>query len=575
MKKWIISILVIVVVASVTYYWKVAPTAEQPVEVATSEMMQTITVKSGSITAGISPTGEVYAPEYSSLFFNVTLIPIEDIYVEAGQTVEAGEVLATLDTESLERAVDQAEADLLSAQEDLDEVLEQYSDLDLQKAQLAVSQAEVSVAQAIEAKEELLDPDLESAEKAIVTAEYNLEMALLSLEQTKLNTKLTTTIRDLEYTVAWHERNVRDLESQAASGESSTSQASGEVLAQISRQSGESVEPMTLEEALEALAEVQNDLELAQLNASLTLANAQDKVTQSQDALEEAQEELTELQAGPTALELAKADNNITQTEYRLAKAQDDLANAEAEADPKDVQLAQAKYDAAAADLTEAEKAVNESVLVAPFSGTIISVKAEVGEEVSSSDVILTLANLDELEITAFIDETEITQVEVGQEVKITFDAFAGYEFTGQVLEVPIQGALSSNVVYYEVPISLEGWEEVNLKTGMTANLSIATAERENTLLLPVYAVQWSTDGNVVMVQDSPDQEPTLVPVQTGVTDGTYVEILRGLNEGDTVVVEYDVEEEEEMMMPGMGGMAPPDAGQAPGAGAGQQRQRQ
>jgi len=549
MKKWIVGILLIAAVAIVTYYWKVAPT-DQSIQTAATDLTQTIAVQRGSITAGISPTGEVYAPQYASLFFNVSLVPIAEINVKAGQMVEKGEVLATLDTDSLERAVDQAEADLLTAQGNLEEMLEKYSELDLQKAQLAVAQAEVSLEQAKESKEDLFNPDLEGAEKAVREAEYTLEVAQVNLELTKLNPSVTKSIRDLEYAVAWHERNVRDIQGQESAGGSSTTQTSEEVLAQVSRPS-ESVstqEPLTLEEAQEALAETQNALELARLNASLTLANAQDRVTQAENALLDAREELAELQAGPDALEIALADNAITQAEYRLDKARDDLANILAGADPKSVQLAQARYDSAEAKLAEAQAALAEAVMA------IISVKAEVGDEISSTDVIITMADLNELRVRAFIDETEISQVELGMEVEITFDAFPGYTFEGKILEVPIQGELSQNVVIYEVTISLEGADEVALKPGMTANLSIETARKENALLLPVYAVQWSTEGTVVTVQDAPNGMPMLIPVQTGITDGIYIEIVRGLNEGDSVVVQYQQQQQQQFPFGGGGG---------------------
>ena len=551
MKKWIVIIVLIVVAgAAGVYYWQTA----QTVQTGETDLTQTIAVQRASITAGISPTGEIYASQYTSLTFNVSLIPISKINVEAGQVVEKGKVLATLDTDSLERAVDQAEADLLTAQGNLEEALEKYSELDQQKAQLAVAQAEVSLEQSQKSKEDLFNPDLEAAKKAVREAEYNLEVAQVNLELTELNTSVTKSIRDLEYTVAWHERNVRDIQSQARSGGGSATQASAEVLAQVSRPSGpgSTQEPMTLEEALEALAEAQNALELARLNASLTLANAQDKVIQAENALLDAREELAELQAEPDALAMAKADNAITQAEYRLAKAGDDLDTILAGADAKSVQLAQARYDSAEAKLAEAQVALDKAVMVAPFGGTIISVKAEVGDEISSTDVIITMADLNELRVRAFIDETEITQVELGQEVKITFDAFPGYTFEGRILEVPLQGELSQNVVIYEVTISLEGADAVTLKPGMTANLSIETARKENALLLPMYAVMWSTEGTVVTVQDAPDGTPMLIPVQTGITDGIYIEIVRGLNEGDSVVVQYT--EQQEQLAPGMGG---------------------
>jgi HlyD family secretion protein len=183
--------------------------------------------------------------------------------------------------------------------------------------------------------------------------------------------------------------------------------------------------------------------------------------------------------------------------------------------------------------------------MVAPFDGTVISVGAEKGDLVSSSDIIVTLADLSNLRVRAIVDETDISKVEIGQQVEVTFDAFPGLSFLGQVLEVPLQGTLSQNVLTYEVPVSLEGAEDVALKTGMTANLSIVVGRRENALLVPALAVQQSEEGNVVMVQDTPQGTPVAMPVQVGLSDGTYVEIVSGLVEGDRVVAEYQASQEQ------------------------------
>ena len=575
MKKAIIIIVVLALAgAGAYYYWQTTQTAALPE--ATTAYTQTIAVQRGNIIAGISPVGEVYAPQYESLSFTASLIPIDEINVTAGQVVEEGEVLARLETASLERAVDQAEAALLTAEENLADAQEEYSALDLEKLQLAVTQAEINLEKAKFAKEELLNPDLESAEQAIRTAQYDLEAAKVNLELTQVSSSVTSTIRDLEYTVAWHERNVRDIQSGNTTSASSSSQASSNTLAQMSGpgggSGGSSAEPMTLEEAQIALAEAQEELDLARLNASLTLSNAQDKVDQAEENLADAQENLADLQAGPTDLELAQAENSITQAELKVAKAESDLDDLLAGTAEKTVKLAQSRYNAAVTNLAEAQAALEESTMVAPFRGTIISVLAEVGDEVSTGEVIITMANLDLLRVIAYVDETEISQVEVGQTVDITFDAYEGYSFWGEVLEVPVQGELSNNVVTYEVPISLEGMETagISLKTGLTANLLIKTAQKDDVLLLPVYAVNWSTDGMVVTMQNA-DGTTYLSPVKTGVTDGTYIEISGGLNEGDAVVAEYQEEETNDWMsmMMGGGGFMMDGGGGAPPAGGG------
>ena len=189
--------------------------------------------------------------------------------------------------------------------------------------------------------------------------------------------------------------------------------------------------------------------------------------------------------------------------------------------------------------------------MIAPYDGTVISVGAEEGDLVSSNIIVVTLADLTNLRVRAIVDETDISLVEIGQEVEATFDAFPGLSFWGQVLEVPLQGTLSQNILTYEVPVSLEGAEDVALKTGMTANLEIVVGRRENALLVPAMAVQQSEEGNVVMVQDTPEGPAMATQVQVGLSDGTYVEIVSGLIEGDLVVVEYQAAQEQ---FPGFGG---------------------
>ncbi|MGQ9584924.1 MAG: efflux RND transporter periplasmic adaptor subunit [Anaerolineae bacterium] len=544
MRKWILRIIALVVLGGVAVgviWWRqqrASATASQ-----TAALTQTITVGRGNITASISPTGEVYAVQSASLSFDVVSAKIIELNVQPGQFVRQGDVLARIDTAALQRAVDQAEADLLTAQENLDEALAKASDLDIEGAQLAVTQAEAALQAAIQAKADLYAPDLDAAAKAVREAEYNLEVAKLNLELTKISTAVAKNVRDLEYAVAWHERNVRYIAAGQSGGASAASGGSAPV--QGPGRPGKNVEPMTLEEAQAALAEARTQLELAKRNAAITLASAQDRVTQAEEALAEAQKTLAELRAGPTALDVARADNTIAQAEYRLAKAKGDLDTLLAGPDARTVQLAQAKVKAAQATLAEAQKTLQGAVMVAPFDGTVISVNAEVGDEVTSKDVIVTLANLTNLRVRAYIDETKITQVQVGQQARITFDAFPGQSFRGTVLEVPVEGELAGNVVTYEVPMSLEGAERVSLKPGMTANITVEIGSKKNVLRLPAYAVMQTSEGWAVMVQDTTGTT-TVTPVQIGLSDGTYVEIVRGLNEGDTVIAQLQQEQQQQ-----------------------------
>jgi HlyD family secretion protein len=518
-KAWVFVLLIVILGAGGVYYWR----NQSSQEAEATSLTDVVTVERGSLTASISPTGEVYAPHQAQMSFDVTRIPLLELDVAAGQEVKEGDVLARIDPASLERAVEQAEADLVSAQEALDAALTPTTELDRQKARLAVTQAETALEQARERLVDLQSTDLSAAERAVDKATYELGSAQKNVTLVQYSTTVRKNVRDAEYAVDWHERKLRDVEAQYLQG---------------------LVDQDTVQAERDGLAEAKAQLENAQENAATALDTAEYRVSQAEEALAKAKANLADLQEGPTALEVTQATDQVAQAEYNLAKAEDDLAQLEAGPDAKVVELAQARVDAAQADVEEARAAVEGATMVAPFDATVISVGAEVGDPVSSGMVIVTLADLTELRVLTSVDETDISQVEVGQPVQITFDAFVGRQFQGEVLEVPLEGSLSQSVVTYQVPISLEGTEGVALKSGMTANLNIIVGQRENVLLLPVLAVQQGDTGDVVLVQDSPEAEAVQVPVEVGVSNGVYVEVLRGLNEGDQVVVQYETSDQ-------------------------------
>ncbi len=454
--KWLALVLVVAVAGIAGWMLWTRNQAPQ-----TTSLTQVVMVERGNLTATIAPTGEVYAPRQEKLTFDVNKIELTELKVAPGQQVKAGDLLARIDTETLERAVTQAEADLTIAQSQLEEVQNPYTDLDLAGAQRAVTQAQVA---------------LENAQK-------NLRLVQTDSDNAER-------IRGLEYEVNWYEANY---------GESLTKYENGRITKE------------RLDLDWNGLVTAKERLERALLNREIDLANAQDQVPQA---------------------------------EYNLQKAQDTLAEMVAGPDPKDVEVAQAKVTSAQADLADAQAALEAATMVAPFDGTIISTGAEVGDLVYPTTIVVTLADLSNLEVRAFVDETDISQVEIGQEVEITFDAFPGLQFQGQVLEVPLQGNLVQNILTYEVPMSLEGPEEAPLKPGMTANLKIIVGQRENVLLVPALAVQQGEEGNVVMVQDSPQGPAVATRIEVGLSDGLYVEVIRGLNEGDQVVIEYQPAEE-------------------------------
>jgi HlyD family secretion protein len=488
-----------------------------------SSYSQTYTVARGNLTASVSPTGQVSPTKRVALSVDVTKLPLVELNVTAGQEVKKGDVLARIDPSSLEQAVQQAQADLLSAEEALDKAKKPYTDLDLQKAELDVSQAEAALAEA----------RLSTVGTAVADAARTLQQAKAKLTAVQNDTATRDQLDRLRY-----QANVAEVEH-------------GKLLeGSITTDEGRDRELLAYNKMMDA----KDNLETTKARAALDLLNAQNAVTEAEGALAKAK-------GGSGALQIS---NHVAQAEYNLAKANDSLATIQAGPGAKTVQLAQAKYDAAKATLEKAQKTLTSATIVAPFDGTVVAVGAEVGDLVSAGTSIVTLADLSKMEVVAGVDETDISQVRVGQAAQITFDAITGKTFTGKVLEVPLQGTLSSSVVTYQVRLSLEGAEGVSLRSGMTANVKIITGQRQNVLLVPLLAITQEDTGDVVLVQDSTGTAAT-TPVQVGLNDGTYAEVLRGLNEGDVVVVQYEAATTQqnqfrggEMMIEVTGGGGPP-----------------
>ncbi len=510
--RWVLAL--VLVTALVTVGVQVLRGQGSPSQA--SSYTQVVTVERGNLVATITPTGEVSAERRVQLSFDVNKIPLLELNVVAGQQVQEGEVLARIDPASLQRAVDQAKADLLSAEEALEKARDPYTELDRQKAELDVAQAEVALQEA----------KLASPEQAVRDAARELQTVRDKLAALQNDVSTQEQTDRLEWLA-----NVAEVEHGALlDNPNPTEEARDRQLLAYNR-----------------MLDAKDSLELAKARAALDLLNAQNAVVQGEEAL-------AELQAGSDALAVVQARNKVAQAEYNLAKARDSLATILAGADAKAVQLAQSRYDAARATLADAEASLEAATMVAPFDGTVISVGADVGDLVSSNMIVVSLADLSALQVVAIVDETDISQVQVGQEAEITFDAFAGRRFRGQVLEVPLEGSLVQNVVSYEVPVSLEGADGVALRSGMTANLSIVVGRRQNVLLVPALAVQQGEDGDVVLVQDTPQGAGVATRVEVGLSDGTYVEVLRGLNEGDQVVVEYQASTQQMGQFRGVGG---------------------
>jgi len=141
---------------------------------------------------------------------------------------------------------------------------------------------------------------------------------------------------------------------------------------------------------------------------------------------------------------------------------------------------------------------------------------------------------LDRLEVDAMVDEVDIGKVRVGQKAVFTVDAFPAREFPGKVVAIYPDAILLENVVYYDVVIEIQGDEDKALRPQMTASATIFLDAKSNVLAVPAKAVKRERGKNVVYVTKG--GEPQAREVKVGWKDGTWIEVVSGLQEGEAIL---------------------------------------
>lgn len=180
-----------------------------------------------------------------------------------------------------------------------------------------------------------------------------------------------------------------------------------------------------------------------------------------------------------------------------------------------------------------AYESLQQTILRAPFAGLVTEVYVEPGQSVGTSDVVVQLIDDSVYKVEVAIDELDIGQVQPGQRAIIQLDADRSRPRTGVVERIGYVANVQQGIVTVPVTVQLDDVDPF-LRPGYTATVQIAVAEARDVVRIPVEAV--NTASGMSMVTKVVDGEPVSVPVQTGVSDGIWIEVVAGLDEGDEIV---------------------------------------
>jgi RND family efflux transporter MFP subunit len=241
------------------------------------------------------------------------------------------------------------------------------------------------------------------------------------------------------------------------------------------------------------------------------------------------------------SLETAKVDERFTGIDLARARelrASEAISQVELDRAERTHQVARARLMLAEASTRAAEIQLGYTVIRAPVAGVVASVSTQVGETVAASfasPTFVTIIDLDRLEIWAYVDETDIGRVEVGQAAGFTVDTYPDTDFEGVVTAIQPKAEIVDNVVNYVTLIQIGPSQGKTLRPEMTTTVNIVLEGREAVLTLPNGAVRRDSEGVFAYVL-SP-QGPERKVIRTGYRGRDFTEVVEGLVEGEEVVV--------------------------------------
>jgi HlyD family secretion protein len=525
---WIVLVVVLLAAgAGGVYYYRNGYANAQATE---EKPLQTATVRSGSIIISASGAGTVIPAAQVELGFQSGGL-LTELLVEVGDPVRAGDVLARVDDSQARAALIAAELQVIQAQDKLAEGRDtepEQRDLELAEANQALAQLKL---------DELLNwaPDEETIEQA----QANLEAAQAEYEaaQNKSAYDQTASVRiSLEqaqqnladaqaaYDQAWEPARDWELwmtDPTCQPGQGGNVACTGTPLSTKLENEREST--------TRSLERAQQSLEVAQANYNIAWAGINDTAELSAwNKVLSAQASLEAAQTGPTDEETQSARIQVLQADISLANAQAALAISTEELE---LTLEQAQLN-----LEAAQENLDDTVLVAPMDGTVMAVAAQTGEYVGSATLI-TLADIEHPSVEVYLDETDLNSVGVGFEVEVVFDALPDEVFTGQVVHVDPSLVSMQNMMMVRAVIQLDATSYAKPQTvpiGANATVDVIGGKTENALIVPVEALNEYTTGKYAVFK-MVDNEPVFTPVEVGLMDYSFAEILSGLEQGDVV----------------------------------------
>lgn len=289
-----------------------------------------------------------------------------------------------------------------------------------------------------------------------------------------------------------------------------------------------------------------SEVKKGQLLAQIDPATFQAQAEQQRAQINNAQANLARLNAEMVyAQKTYERYRNLYDKNF-IARSEVDKAQSEYLSKLASIRAQKASISQAQASYKTSMTNLSYTKIIAPVDGTIIKRAVDVGQPVAASfqaPELFTIAqDLKKMQIEVNVSEADIGKVKEGQKAEYTLDGYPDATFHGIVTQVRLNSTTTSNVVTYTVIVSVDN-EDLKLKPGMTANVSIITSQNRDVLCVPSVALKYTPETTGVKYKERgiwilEDNRPVRIPVKEGASDDSNVQIITNkLKVGDKIIV--------------------------------------
>lgn len=499
------------------------------------------TIQLGNLSRIVESSGTIHSNQSALLFWKISG-KVANVYVEPGDVVWVGDNLAALDMASLPPYIINAQAELINAQRAL---------VDLKNTNIQQAQAYKAVEDAQKALDDSQYPEImqaqallavAQAQDAVEDAQRNYAIITTPVKQSAIDQAYANLLL-AEDKVKVTEDRLRFLENYVFVSRQEALFVPDWLVSSVKhdiRRAIKSVEIQLTQERLaleksksryEALLEPPDPLDVATAEAELATKKAQ---------LVAVEGEWERVKDGFSPVEIAVLEAQLGDAQREWLRLKDGPA-------PDDISRLETQIAAS-------EAAIQQVKIAAPFSGTVTRVISKGNDLVTPGTLAFQLDDLSSLHVDLAISEIDINSIEMGQEVRITFDSIPAREYVGEVSGIALVGNEISGVTNFTVKAEILN-PDLAIKPGMSASVGIVVSENKDVLLVPNQAIH-SLNGDIVVYRigsgenDSlqsripflvkNESRPRILPVAItlGASNSTYTEVVAGdLQVGDIVVL--------------------------------------